>query len=233
MKAALLVVLALVVLVVWRPRLRKGFDTGSPSPRAVQTEDRPRSDLAPSPGRGASPTRAGPLRDTTGEGTEELGAGQAVDSDRSSANPEYRLRRARHKWVKLYLTTPARGTEAFAQIEALCREYGYGPWAVGPAYTFAWEMAAFDRFQAVVASGENADQARELMAMAEAGQSNQIVSGFFRAYGVEELPPGFLIAARRVQPVVFFGHDWETTPQREEEMLDALSWEEAEARTNN
>jgi hypothetical protein len=227
MKAALLVLLALVVLMAWRAHQRKGNETGSPSPRTVQVEDRPRPDAAP--GRGARLARAGSSRDAIGEAPEELAAGQTVDPDPSSANPEYRLRRARHKWVKLYLTTPARGTEAFAQIEALCREYGYGPWAVGPAYTFAWEMAAFDRMQAAFASGDNGERSRELLAVVEADQSERLVSSLFDAYGVADLPADFLTAARRVQPVVFFGHDWEAWHQRGEELLDALSWEEAQA----
>lgn len=222
--AVWVVLLAVVVLVVWRARLRQGLDTGSPSPGTVQIEERLRPDSPP--GREARPARAVLSRDTLGDGPKELGAGQTVDSASSSANPEDRMRRERHHWVKLYLTSPARGTEAFAQIEALCREYGYGPWAVGPAYHYAWDMAAMDRLMSGSASETN-----DGPAVFKALISEQLVIRKFRVYGDAGVPADFLAAVGKVRPAVFFGHSWEGGHQRGEALLDALSWEEVEAGT--
>lgn len=118
----------------------------------------------------------------------------------------------------MYLTSPARGTEALAQIEVLCRQYGYGPWAVGPAYHYAWDMAAMDRLMS--GSGSEANEGQQMF---KAVISDEVAKSRFWVYGDAWVPADFLAALAKVRPTVFFGHGWEGGNQRGEASLDALS----------
>lgn len=60
------ILLTVVVLVLWRVRLRQALEIGTPSPGTVQIEERFRP--ASPAGREAQPARAVFSRDTLGEG---------------------------------------------------------------------------------------------------------------------------------------------------------------------
>lgn len=118
-------------------------------------------------------------------------------------SPQEGVRQWRHREVLHWLQSPARLTSACREIEDLCREYGYGPWAVAAAYDIAYESSKVERF-----IQRNADLDPQVMALHVITQRDSVAEravSHGRRLGIE-WNPGFLDRLEQVRVDTFFGH---------------------------
>lgn len=113
-------------------------------------------------------------------------------------DPEYQARVWRSRNTAVYLYSPQREAREIQWLAAICRAYGYGPWAVAPAYWIALESRVNEEKVARQADWEAED--RQAMDHVEEMLLQARIADSARRLNVGAWDPAFLAAIRQVRP---------------------------------
>lgn len=127
-------------------------------------------------------------------------AGRAAETIETArlGDPAYQTRVWRSRNTAVYLYSPQREAHEVRWLAAICRAYGYGPWAVAPAYWIAKESRVNEEEVARQADWEAED--RQAMEQVEEMLLQTRIADSARRLNVGAWDPGFLAAIRQVRP---------------------------------
>lgn len=129
-------------------------------------------------------------------GTAGVGS-ETIDTARLG-DPEYQARVWRSRYTAVFLHSPQGEAREIQWLAALCRAYGYGPWAVAPAYWIAQESRVNEERVARQAEWETED--RQAMDHVEELLLQARIADSARRLNVGAWDPAFLAAIRQVRP---------------------------------
>lgn len=133
-------------------------------------------------------------------------AGRAAETIETArlGDPAYQTRVWRSRNTAVYLYSPQREAHEVRWLAAICRAYGYGPWAVAPAYWIAKESRVNEEEVARQADWEAED--RQAMEQVEEMLLQTRIADSARRLNVGTWDPAFLTAIRQVRPRGSLGH---------------------------
>lgn len=138
--------------------------------------------------------------------------------------PNYMARVWRSRNTLVYLRSPIRNSPEIQQLAALCRTYGYGPWAVAAAYWIAYENRAKEEMLRdwPDVGPEYRQVTAEIQDMLWQGRSQE----YAQRLNVIAWDPRFIEEVRKVKPREFIGHH-ASEFMDDQVLIDAMTWEEA------
>jgi hypothetical protein len=132
----------------------------------------------------------------------------------------------RSRNTAVYLHSPQREAHEIRWLAAICRAFGYGPWAVAPAYWIAQESRVNETKAARRADWEAED--RQAMEHVEEMLLQSRIADSAQRLNVGAWDPAFIAAIRSVRPRGFIGHhaiQFLADPV----LLDGVTWDDVAA----
>ena len=221
--------LLLVVLVgvLWVSSSRRAKPPPGPAGAESRGDER-NSDLAVRKTPAAPPAgaRAAVARSTLRPATDTAGSNAAPETIADLvASPlgNRNQRVSRHQKVRLYLLSPVRNTAECQAVAQLCREAGYEPWMIMPAYNLAYEYDKLLRRKETVPHPPKYRQqileAEEAMWLGQAMDTERRMEVKFT--------PAFLERLKTIRATLFQGQSWAGGSQSDV-LCDRLDWDQLE-----
>ncbi|MCZ7635500.1 MAG: hypothetical protein M5U12_05275 [Verrucomicrobia bacterium] len=150
--------------------------------------------------------------------------GEPIDNNRLG-DPAYRARLWRSRNTLVYLKSPIRNSPEIQQLAALCRTYGYGPWAVAAAYWLAHDNLVKEEMLRdwPEVPPDYRPVTEEIQEMLWQGRSQE----YAQRLNVIAWDPLFIEEVRKVKPREFIGHH-ASEFMDDKVLIDAMTWEEVE-----
>lgn len=179
----------------------------------------------PNPGSdaGTAAAPAGPSAPTPPRNPATAGRGSETIETARLGDPEYQARVWRSRSTAVYLHSPQREAHEIRWLAAICRAYGYGPWAVAPAYWIAQESRVNEEKLARQADWEAED--RQAMERVEEMLLQAHIAESARRLNVGTWDAAFLAAIRQVRPRGFIGQH-AVQFLADPVMLDGVTWDD-------
>lgn len=223
-RTALLLTAILVVMISllwWLPETPSEDPTDDPPSLALLSPSESQPGSVPLPVRRNTLDRARAAANARPPDTAE---GEPIDNSQLG-DPAYRARLWRSRNTLVYLRSPIRNSPEIQQLAALCRTYGYGPWAVAAAYWIAYENRAKEEMLRdwPDVRPEYRQVTAEIQDMLWQGRSQE----YAQRLNVIAWDPRFIEEVRKVKPREFIGHH-ASEFMDDKVLIDAMTWEEAE-----
>lgn len=149
---------------------------------------------------------------------------EKLDPDRLG-EPGYRARVWRSRYTMVYLKSPIRHSPEMQRLAELCQAYGYGPWAVAPAYWIAYENRRKEEMmQAWPDVGrENRKATEDIQEMLLEGR----IVDHAQRLNVVAWDSRFIEEVRKLKPREFIGHQ-AFEFMGDDLLRDQLTWDEVD-----
>lgn len=213
------ILVVMISLLCWLPETSSDDPTADPPSLALPSPSEPQPGSAPLLVRRSTLDRA---RAAANEPQPNTPEGEPIDNNRLG-DPAYRARLWRSRNTLVYLKSPIRNSPELQQLAALCRAYGYGPWAVAAAYWIAHENLVKEEMLRdwPDVRPEYRQVTEEIQEMLCQGRSQE----YAQRLNVIAWDPRFIEEIRKVKPREFIGHH-AAEFMDDKVLIDAMTWEE-------
>lgn len=219
----LTVLLVALIALLW---FERAAHTGSPQPEHAAQSSRQSVETAP-----PTPAQMPPAGSARWPNLEHRATPPPPDDGPETLNPErlvdplYRARVWRSRHATVYLKSPIRHSPELQQLAALCRAYGYGPWAVSPAY---WIAVEHDRHERMMRDWPDVGEENRRLTMEIWGSLLEgTIAELAQRLNVVAWDPRFIDEVKKVRPSSYIGYQ-ASEFLGDNVLRDQLTWDELE-----